>query len=504
MVGILYQYSTATVVSIFDIASGTYMHDAYRQAHEDSHLPTKQHAYDIWTHGESLRFATAEPTTITVWEVGFTSGASCTKVEILSFPDNVRPKFVLGQGGLDHISFPQFLPISRRLAVVHDEPEPGALVWDAQDSKAILHLTGVDFDPKSTFSSNGHFFACPTTGGSGIYLWKESPAGYGLHGRLTSSASKPIPLLSPNGELIITYADPAFGNSTIQLWHTKSPTTTPSSIPIGESPNTRDFVLDFLPDRRLAAVARQKSDTVTVIDLTSGLPKLTIDTSMEIYGLRAIMDTIIVIGDGKIVTWDISEGVLPPDARMGAEDCVLTMVFDSPSQLEKGILVVASISPDYQYVAYITIGIMGYQWLHVHNTSTGQCLRSVETMGEAHFLQRPTVVGNTLWFSPDSYDIWCAVETGQAEVRTITDQDDLYRTAPTVSIEEAPRECPWVSSCGYQVTGGGWIQDPDGTKRLLMLPSSWQGDAIRRVWSGQFLALLHGQLPEPVIIELET
>ena len=36
-----------------------------------------------------------------------------------------------------------------------------------------------------------------------------------------------------------------------------------------------------------------------------------------------------------------------------------------------------------------------------------------------------------------------------------------------------------------------------------MLPPRWQSDMVRWAWSGQFLGLLHGALPEAVILELE-
>ena len=37
-----------------------------------------------------------------------------------------------------------------------------------------------------------------------------------------------------------------------------------------------------------------------------------------------------------------------------------------------------------------------------------------------------------------------------------------------------------------------------------MLPPPWQSYAMDRIWKGQFLALLHGGLSEPVILELDV
>ena len=78
----------------------------------------------------------------------------------------------------------------------------------------------------------------------------------------------------------------------------------------------------------------------------------------------------------------------------------------------------------------------------------------------------------------------------------------LERLEEKVDIEHPPEGYPWASSRGYRVTNDWWILDPDG-KRLLMLPPHWQSYAVHRVWKGKFLALLHGGLSEPVILEME-
>ena len=65
----------------FDVASSVYMH---------SHLVENCGLIsdNIWTHEEFLRFATADETTITIWEVGFTSGDALVEVETFPTPDH--------------------------------------------------------------------------------------------------------------------------------------------------------------------------------------------------------------------------------------------------------------------------------------------------------------------------------------------------------------------------------------------------------------------------------
>ena len=134
----------------------------------------------------------------------------------------------------------------------------------------------------------------------------------------------------------------------------------------------------------------------------------------------------------------------------------------------------------------------GHIALHIYNASTGEHLG-----GEA-------VVTVTLRFSPDGRDVWCANGIGQVEVWRVGDgQEVLKRLMDEVDMEHPPEGNPWGSSCGYRLTKDWWILGPDG-KRLLMLPPPWQSYAADRVWKGQFLALLHRGLSEPVILELEV
>ena len=63
---------------------------------------------------------------------------------------------------------------------------------------------------------------------------------------------------------------------------------------------------------------------------------------------------------------------------------------------------------------------------------------------------------------------------------------------------------PWLSNHGYKVTHDGWILGPSG-KWLLWLPHHWRlGDKKRTIkWDGHYLALLHGALQEPVILDIQ-
>jgi len=90
MVGVFYWYCDDAKITILisDITSGVCV---------DSHsingaIPLSK---VIWTFGGSLRFATADATTITIWEVDFISGATPTQVETLPAPDGFESVLLL-------------------------------------------------------------------------------------------------------------------------------------------------------------------------------------------------------------------------------------------------------------------------------------------------------------------------------------------------------------------------------------------------------------------------
>ena len=459
MVGV----DTAGYISIFDVTSGVLIH-----SHLDLHKDTFPFGRSsIWAYGDSLRFATASATAIIIWEVGLTSGAAPTEVETLPAPDR------FGDGW----RMTQFIFAPCRLAL-YDSVEQRILVWDPRSSRCLLECTDVNFLPTTSFSSDGRFFTCRTTGPD-IYLWKDSPDGYILHGVFVPNTPHSYPLLSRNGELIV-----ACGGCAIQLWRTKSFIAPPSSISTQAPRHTKDFILEFSPCGTLV-VAAQEDNTVIVLDLKSGVSHLTIDPSMEVYGLGMIGNTVVVIGNPKVVAWDLPARDRVPNTLVGLEDRSWTISLCGSQNYH---MLHASISPDSRYIALIE------NWtLHIHRTSTGE-----------HLGGRPADFYISR-FSQDGRYIWCAINylgiTGAWRVGG--GREVLEYLGDPVDRNNPPRGAPWESSCGYRVTNDWWVVGPDG-KRLLMLPPPWRSFMMRRLWKGEFLALVHGGLPEPVILAFDV
>ena len=468
MVAILFEWGTGIVMCIFNVVSGVYMHQARLRPTDRISRPCFS---QLWTHGESIRFATAKSEKITIWEVGFTLGAPNVEVETLPGPNNIRlaARF-------------KFLPASRRAAFCSYFE---VSCWNSQDSVSLLYQTGVEPYPPMTFSSDGRFFAYPTAG-SGIYLWKESPTGYTLHGKLSPGGKDPIPLISPSGEAIIVFC-----GSMVQLWDTRSVTTTLSSTSVQLSQRTEDFILDFFPDRSLAVVMRQKENTMIVIDLESGSPWLTIGASMVVYGFRVIGNTIVAIGCEKVITWNLPGGNHLPDMRLNTKDSTQTIILSRPLVKKYQHVTAASMSLNFHHIVFVVLfGDTTSASLYLYNASTGKYLGKSSSTS-----------AGIPWFAPGGDGVWCAIGGSRAVVWALTG-DSLDHKMVVDDLEHELGECPWRSSHGYQVTNEGWVLGLDG-KRLLMLPPPWQSDPAHRVWNGKFLALLHATLTKAVVIQLE-
>ena len=477
MAGVFYQYLHPYLpepiirISIFDITSGICTHSHLL----NDHILLSQG--NVWVEGESLRFLTADAATVTIWEVGFTSSAPATKVDTLPLPTSISRK-IMGPD-LDI----RFSPVSSRFALTFRD---GVRVWDGRNSRYLLCSTGTIPSGDIFFSLDGRFLAC-STARSEVYLWKDSPTGFILYGILTPSATLPNPLLSQNGESLVMY-----GGRTIQLWHsTKGFPTTPPGVLTQAPKRIGDFILDISPNLMLAVVAMRKDEAVTVLDLNSGVLRLTIDTGMEVYGLGVVKNAAVVIGCREVFAWNLPLGDGTPGARAGLEDRSRMIGFVNGPRINQD-LTSTSISPDSRHIALTLRHRNDFKTLSVYHATTGQNIGRTATKG------------SMARFSLDGLKIWCAEDSGRAEVRGVTPWDptewETYKV-DTVDIKHSLEGCPWESSHGYRITDDWWILGPDG-KRLLMLPPPWRSEPLRRVWKGRFLGLLHHEIQGPIILEL--
>ena len=449
MLGVLSQGYTITT---YNILSGTQI---------SSHSVPESVHDTIWTCDEYIQFATVRLRSIDIWEVNFTSGHTPIQSSSLPTPDNFSFNNLMLLPALSLFFFTRGGRI---------------LVWDAQHHKFLLDSVDIEYPRSMAFSPDGNFFLCETTCLE-FHLWKKSTDGYLPHQTLVFSDAYPNLLVSPNEGSIISLGGPR-----LELRHiTLSPTSSPT-MSIEASQSAKSSLLEFSPDGSLVAVTHQLGNTVTVLDLRSGNPQLVIDTGTRIFGMRITESRIIVVGDGKIIAWELPTKDNVLNAHQNIDNGVWTTTFERPIP---AINPHASISPDLNHIFFKDIR------LYLFSMDTGRFLVAAESDG--------WIPG----FSPDGHEAWCATIDGEVDQWSIVKNDGSNTTELSCLVrgEEPLSGFPWHSSCGYEVTDDGWILSPSG-KQLLWLPHQWQSWKVARNWSGKFLAV--GGLSEVVILELDV
>jgi WD40 repeat protein len=484
MVGVLCFNAENSTISTYNVLSGTHI-----CSHRVGRVLGK-----VWTHGECIRYATFVSGSITIWEFGFASRHEPTQVESLSTPDNFHPP----EGLLIHPSLSRLAFIDRR----------AVLVWDCRESRFLLDSKDVENLKEMSFSLDGRLFACETIGQE-IYLWKESPAGYGLYRKLKPSYGFHQIRVSPDGGSIV-----GWGDSGVQVWRTTNPVTSLSGISTQTPSRARVHMVEFSPGEVFAAITQLQDNVVTVLDLESGDPWLVIDTGVEVHGLRVGRSVIVVVGEGKIITWDLPAGNLDRayNARANIDDSVRTTTFVQPPSSHFSRSYPISISLDLHRMAIMgEAGGMptGFN-LHLYDVSTGQRLACVSTDPNQHVYDGSA--GRSLasvsmrwrrtpWFALGGHEVWCIASGDKAEGWTIIEdsESDAIRLEGIGLTADPPGGFPWKPH-GYVATDDGWVLSPSG-KRILWLPRS-RSSTTDKTWNGRFLALLHPVLQEPVLLEL--
>ena len=456
MLGILFVMGH---IAIYNVLSGIKI---------SSHSVQSPIVSTIWTYGECLQFATVNPGYIIIWEVNFTSNHAPIQIGSLPTPDNFSSDYLV------------LLPTLSQFAFIF---EGRILVWDAQYQKILLDSVEV-MDPRSmSFSPDGHFFVCRADSPE-FYLWKKSPDVYLPCKTFAPSIGRFELVISPSGKSIIS-----FGSSILQLWPTTDSPTSLLSLPTTSPHHTKNFLLEFSPDESLMAVAQWLDNTVSVFNLKSGNTQLVINADTQICGIRITESRVVIVGDGKIVTWELPTGDCVPNAQKNINNSLQTTTFNPPAPTQH---LYASISPDLKYAALAKNTQYPEEDLYIYNMYTGEKLAAVESSG--------LLPG----FTSDGKGVWCATWDGEATQWGIFKDDGSNITKLELMDSEIPlRGFPWHSSYGYQVTSDGWVLNSN-RKYLLWLPHQWRSKVAEKRWSGKILALLHSGLPEAVILELEV
>ena len=455
MFGVLSTDGEAGVISTYAMLSSA-----------PTHHPVKGDVMDtVWTYGEYLQFATLGPGSITIWKVGFASKHPPTEAKLLTSPNDFdsSEEFI-------------FLPTLFQLAFIHQDT---VYVWDAQHSKLLLNYVDIESPTQMTFSPDGHFFACGAGPTPEIHLWEVSPTGYILNRKLLSGVGGDCtPLLSPNRQSIVVSS-----HKTLQSWYTIDSTTSSLAQAFQSEGNS---ILKFSPEGSLGVVTEVGNKTAKILDLKTSVTQWTIDAGMEIYGLGIAGSAITIVCGGNIITCNLPAEDHVLNGRENTNDSIQTTSFDF--QECEGVYS-ALVSPNSDYIATI-VGRNGDRHLDIYEVSTGKYLAGGKTKGYKH------------WFTPDGLGV-LAYGVGTVVKWAIVrhHESGMAWLVPSRLTGDPPGGFPWNSSHGHQVMDDGWILSSGG-KQLFWLPPYWQLDIEDRMWSGCFLAFLHWELPEVVILEL--
>lgn len=279
--------------------------------HTHRHYLTGAHIIPpIWTQGEFLQISTMKSGRIIIWKVKFTWEDPPEVVESLPAPDEMSD--------IKAFRISLFSPTLSHLALYLKDHF--LLIWDAQNSKSLLKIP---FFPshQMTFSSHGHF-ACFNQMTNECYVWMQSPANYILHQKFPfkkGAAFKNL-VFSPNGELIVMSLQ-----QSIHLWHIKDPI--PSNTPALLF-NCQYDIMKISQSGTTAAFAYYQ-EGIVVLDIQSGNTKLAVSIDVKVETLGVTDSRIVVVGEGKIITWNLDMGNKRPAT---IKNSVQITTFNHPQQ----------------------------------------------------------------------------------------------------------------------------------------------------------------------------
>ena len=385
-----------------------------------------------------------------------------------------------------------FLPSLYRLAFILKDT---IQIWDAKSSKPLLKSEAspiIPFDVLyppyrfwGSFSLNGDFFACIVD--AGVYVWKDSPSGYILHQKVAFPHPFDTlgPCLSPDGESIIAPI-----RSTIHLWSTRDQILPPSNPPAGDNVEGVSF-LAFSPNELFAAFAQ--GSVVKILDLRSGDLLLATDTDMDISCLWMSQNTVFVVDDEKIVSWNLPGENRGVKSEANFKDSAQTITLDhSFIHYYHAKIHHVSVSPHLRWIALSSRGPEGND-LEIYNIFTGRRLGSVLAPGEV-VIPKFTLDGHQI------VDVGFSGGNCTWEIIEDSESGTIRLRLVWITSGGESRLFPFDSSCGYEVTGDGWVLSPT-QKRLLWVPQRWRSGWRYRTWGGRFLGLFRPELSDVVILE---
>ena len=452
------------------------------QQYESTLPPLSDHQGDCWAHENSLRLITNSKT----------NGKLMINVqEFQPIPDPLL--LVIESFFVPLLSGKFFFPpISFHASFITGNR---VIILNVRNSETLLSAQVAHQPPYilGNFSPDGCFFACGALGNR-VYVWKNTPAGYILWSVLQSR----LPFIgfsfSPTTTLILTW-----GSEGIQLLHLGNPVSSLSPNKVELLPG-EDHLVACSADGKHIAIAQQKGRVITLLNPILGTPLGSIDTDMQIWDIKIIDNAVFAVDRYKLVRWNLElEGVAYGafDARKATvlKTLAISTISDAIEHMKLSndcsqIAFTGCEGPDAEIGSYFLYDV-----------------ESQETFSSS--LEMDIAAG--IWFSPDGHQLWVdCIDGGLYPVRPsyllcskIAGKHLEYETVQQLKDD-------WLSITyfcslhGYKVGSESRWVERTSDRKILWLPPSWRiKDMFGMSWDGNFLALVGGSHPGPIVIEFQ-
>lgn len=200
---------------------------------------------------------------------------------------------------------------------------------------------------------------------------------------------------------------------------------------------------------------------------------MVIDTGTRICGLRITEDEVIIVGDGKVVTWGLPARNCAFNKKKDAYNSVQTTQFEPSAPIEQ---LPASISLNLKYVAFGDTQNFPER-LYIYSRHSGKKLAA--TVSD----------GGLPGFIPSGCKVWCSTVDGGVNQWEIIEENesDAVRLEQQGKYIEPQSGFPWHSSYEYQVTDNGWILCSNGKGLVATPPLPTRYKGIKEVeWKAPY------------------
>ena len=460
--------STITLVTRY---FHTYDRLSGEQVYEGELLPSPNHwlgAY--WVHEGSLQFAVGskvnQELVVSIQELQPTSGPPLHIVK--SFPA------LLQNGAFS------FSPVSFHVSFIS---QGEVVILDVQDSKVLFKSEGASpfYQGPGEFSHDGSLYACGTRDRE-IHILENTSTGYVFKSRLRPRFVWHWFSWSPTSISILCW-----GETVIQLLHSDN-CLNPISPDVAKHGRYTHHLVTYPADQTYIVIGQHGGGLITVLDL-SGITQQSINTNAEIKDIKIVGDTIFVIDGNRLSSWHLATGGQVKNIQ-GIErgKTAFHVRMDQPLTLSNNCSQVAFTS---RKAAFL------------YDVEAQKVLGNLLTDGDDII---------HIQFSPDGSQLWLIVDLPDSEnhkcyhVELDREKDPCFANVVIEDLEgewsldslfRSPDQCRIVGERSK------WVSDPRGN--ILWLPLNWRKThGLDTRWDGNFLALLSGYHPEPIIIEFQS